>query len=488
MEYDAIWLGGGAAGRFGAAFHKALGGKPLIIEMCHLGGQCHQSRCAFENFIYDQASMADLLRLYSGKSWYPKFNLKGISMAKACKTYRDVGQKAFAEVMVFQTTKQLNVEVVWGEGQVLNKNTVQVNGRKYHGKALVIGTGSRPAIPGIPGVKLKGVMTYIDHPEVRKDPKRLVVIGGGKIGIGKAAMFRPFGVDVTVLEQETCLPKWDKDVREFIFRNLGLRKVKIHEGVEVTEIRGKGKVESVVARVNGKTRIFPCDAVMLSVGLTPNSEIGRPLGVKIGANNEIVVNDKLETTVPGVYAVGDVAGPPYFMALARKRGMVAAKNIFGIESRMDYSFVPDHIYVPPLEATCVGLTEEEARKRYKNVVVIKVPVGERPKRTKTEKYIPGYPGNALPVCGRMHTLNLLYYGKNINGMLKAIIDADSRRYLGFHHVGDGAKVSFQYLSYLLKTGWTVDQMTELNEIFLNAEHFIQLTRLIGGYKELIDLC
>ena len=76
MEYDAIWLGGGAAGRFGAAFHKALGGKPLIIEMCHLGGQCHQSRCAFENFIYDQASMADLLRLYSGKSWYPKFNLK----------------------------------------------------------------------------------------------------------------------------------------------------------------------------------------------------------------------------------------------------------------------------------------------------------------------------------------------------------------------------------------------------------------------------
>ncbi len=488
MEYDAIWLGGGAAGRFGAAYLKASGGNPLIIEMCHLGGQCHQNRCAFENFVYDQASMADLLRLYSGKSWYPKINLRGISMAKACKTYRDVGQKAFAEVMAFQTTEQLGIKVVWGEGQILDKNTVRVNGRKYHGRNLVIATGSRPTIPDIPGVNLKGVMTYMDHPEVRRDPKRLVVIGGGKIGIGKASMFRAFGVDVTVLEQETCLPKWDRDVREFIFRNLALRKLKIHEGVEVMEIQGRGKVESVVAKVNGRTKVFPCDAVMLSVGLTPNSEIAKPLGVKIGSHNEIAVNERLQTTVPGIYAVGDVAGPPYFMALARKRGMVAAKNIWGLEAKMDYSLVPDHIYVPPLEATMVGLTEEEARKKYKNVVVIKVPVGERPKRTKPETFIPGYPGNALPVCGRMHTLNLLYYGRNLNGMLKAVIDADSRKYLGFHHVGDGAKVSFQYLSYLLKVGWSVDQMSELNEVFLNAEHFIQLTRLIGGYEKLIDLC
>ncbi len=432
--------------------------------------------------------MADLLRLYSGKSWYPKFNLKGISMAKALKTYRDVGQKAMAEFMVFQTTQQLKVDVVWGKGRIIDKNTVEVDGKKYSGKALVIGTGSRPTIPDMPGVNLQGVMTYIDHPEIRKDPKRLVVIGGGKIGIGKAAMFRAFGTDVTVLEKYTCLPKWDKDVREFVFRNLAWRKMKIHEGVEVKEIRGKGKVESVVAEVNGKKKVFPCDAVMLSIGLTPNSEIAQPLGVKIGRNNEIVVDEGMRTSVPGVYAVGDVVGPPYFMALARKGGMVAAKNISELDAKMDFTFVPEHVYLPPLEATCVGLTEEEARKQYKNVVVMRLPVGERPKKIRPEQYLPGYSGNILPICGRMHTMNLLYYGKNIQGMLKAVIDADSRKYLGFHHVGDGAKVSFQYLSYLLKIGWTVDQMAEQNEIFLNAEHFIQLTRLIGGYKELFDLC
>jgi pyruvate/2-oxoglutarate dehydrogenase complex dihydrolipoamide dehydrogenase (E3) component len=432
--------------------------------------------------------MADLLRLYSGKSWYPKFDLENISMAKALKTYRDVGQKAMAEFMVFQTTKQLKIDVVWGEGLIIDKNTVKVDGKKYSGKALVIGTGSRPTIPEIPGVNLKGVMTYIDHPEIRKDPKRLVVIGGGKIGMGKAAMFRAFGVDVTVLEKYACLPNWDKDVREFIFRNLALRKMKIHEGVEVKEIRGKGRVESVVAEVNGKKKVFPCDAVMLSIGLTPNSEIAHTLGVKIGAKNEIVVDEGMRTSLPGVYAVGDVVGPPYFMAIARKSGMVAAKNISGRDAKLDLTFVPEHVYLPPLEATYVGLTEEEARKQYKNVVVMKAPVGERPKNAKPEQFTPGYPGSVLPICGRMHTINWLYYGRNMQGMLKAVIDADSRKYLGFHHVGDGAKVSFQYLSHFLKTGFTVDQMAEQNEIFLNAEHFIQLTRLIGGYEQLIDLC
>ena len=105
-EYDAIWFGGGASGRFGAAFLKALGGNPLIIEKECLGGECHVCRCAFENFISDQSSMAELLHLYSGKSWYPEFDLSKISMAKAVETYRKVGQTSFKETMKHQTETQ----------------------------------------------------------------------------------------------------------------------------------------------------------------------------------------------------------------------------------------------------------------------------------------------------------------------------------------------------------------------------------------------
>lgn len=484
-EFDAIWFGGGAAGRFGAAFHKALGGKPLIVEKKCLGGECHINRCAFENFFADQASMAELLRLYSGKSWYPKFDLTHISLAKAVELYRKVGQPAFADTMKQQTEIQLGVEVAWGEGRIIDKNTVEVNGKVYKGKNLVIGTGSRPTIPDIPGIDLPGVMTYRDHPEIRKDPKKMVVIGGGKIGIGKAAMFAPFNIEVTVLEKYTCLPKWDQDIRNYIFRDFKRRGIKIYEGVDVKEIRGKGKVESVVAEFNGEIMEFPCDTVMMSIGLTPNSEVAKPLGVKIGQGNEIIIDKRCQTNLPGIYAIGDVAGPPYFMAVARKRGMIAAKNMMGKNAEWDDSLpLPDHIYLPPLEATMVGLTEAEAREKYGDVVLIQVPWGPRPKNPKDEEYYPGFENQGLPVCGRMHTLNLLFYGQGRNGLMKAIVDPKSRKYVGFHSIGDGAKDGFQYLSYLLKIGWTIDQMAELHEIFLNPEHFIQLSRLVAGQEEL----
>jgi dihydrolipoamide dehydrogenase len=464
---------------------KALGGRPLIVEKKCLGGECHVCRCAFENFVADQASMAELLRLYSGRSWYPKFDLSAISMAKAVELYRKVGQPAFADTMKHQTEIQLGIEVAWGEGKILDKNTVEVNGKIYRARALVIGTGSRPTMPDIPGIDLEGVMTYKDHPELRTDPKRMVVIGGGKIGMGKAAMFAPFNVKVTVLEKYTCLPKWDEDVRRFIFRDFRRRGIEVYEGADVKEIKGKGRVESVVAEIGGKLMEFPCDAVMVSIGLTPNSEVAAPLGVKIGKDNEIVIDKTCQTSVPGVYAVGDVAGPPYFMAVARKRGMIAAKNIMGQKAEWDDTLpLPDHIYLPPLEATMVGLTEREAREKYGEVVLIQVPWGPLPKDPKPEEYYPGYENLGLPVCGRVHTLNLMFYGQWRNGLMKAIVDPASRRYLGFHHVGDGAKVSFQYLSYLLKIGWTIDQMAELHEIFLNAEHFIQLSRLVAGQKDL----
>lgn len=484
-NFDAIWFGGGAAGRFGAAFMKALGGRALIVEKEGLGGQCHVNRCAFENYVSDQASMAEMLKSYSGLSWYPKFDLSRISMAEVVKVYRDVGQPAFHDAMTHQSVEQLGLEVAWGEGKIVDKNTVEVNGRMYRGRNLIIGTGSRPTIPDIPGTDLENVWTYIDHPEIRTDPKKLVIIGGGKIGIGKAAMFAPFNIDVTVLEKYKSLSKWDWEIRNYIFGDFRRRGIKIFEGVEVKEIKGEGKVKAVIAEVEGKVVEFPCDAVMLSIGLTPNSEVGALLGVKIGEQNEIIIDKGCRTNVPGIYAIGDVAGPPYFMAVARKRGMIAAKNVMGGNAEWDDSLpLPDHIYLPPLEATSVGLTEEEAREKYGDVVLIRVPWGDRPKETEPLKYIPHFENQGLPVCGRMHSLNLFFYGQNRNGLVKAIVEPKSRKYLGFHSVGDGAKTAFQYLSYLLKIGWTVDQMSELHEIFLNAEHFVQLSRLVAGQKEL----
>lgn len=485
-EYDAIWLGGGSGGRFGAAFMKALGGNPLVVEKEGLGGECHKCRCAFENYVSDQASMAELLRLYNGRSWYPEIDLSAISMSEVVKLYREVGHLSFHDAMEHQTIKQLNVEVVQGVGKIIDKNTVEVNGQRYQGKNLVIGTGSRPTMPDIPGTDLENVWTYLDHPSITKDPKKLVIIGGGKIGMGKAAMFAPYNIEVTVLEKYKALATWDWEIRNWVFGDFARRGIAVHEGADVKEIKGDGKVESVVAEIDGKVVELECDAVMLSVGLTPNSEVAAPLNLETGSINEIIADKACRTSEPGVYAVGDVCGPPYFMAVSRKRGMIVAKNIMGEEAQWDDTLpLPDHIYLPPLEACCVGLTEEQAREKYGDVVIIRVPWGKRgPTGHQPMTYVPHLENQALPVCGRVHSLNLFFYGENRNGLHKAIVDPKTRRYVGFHHVGDGAKTAFQYLSYLLQQGWTIDQMANLHEIFLNAEHFVQLSRLIAGQKEL----
>ncbi len=488
VEYDAIWFGGGAAGRFGAAYLKALGGRPLIVEKEGLGGQCHVCRCAFENFMSDQASMAQMMKDFSGLAWYPEIDSSKFSMAKAVKVYREIGGPAFHDAMSHQSMIQLGLEVAWGEGTIIDKNTVEVEGKRYKGKNLVICTGSRPTIPDIPGTDLDRVWTYIDHPNITEDPKKMVIIGGGKIGMGKAAMFAPYNVDITVLEAYESLPNWDWEVRNWIFGDYKRRGIKVHQGVKVTEIKGQnGRVSSVVASVDGKVTEFPCDSVMLSVGLTPNSEVGKPLGLEVGKINEIITDKGCRTNVDGVYAVGDVAGPPYFMAVARKRGMHVAMNIMGKEGAWDDTLpVPDHIYVPPMEATMVGLTEAQAREKYGDVVIIRVPWGPRAKDedAKPLKYVTDLENQALPVCGRMHSYNLYYHGQNRNGLMKAIVDPKSRRYVGFHSVGDGAKTGFQYLSYFLKIGFTIDQMSSLHEIFLNAEHFVQLSRLVAGQEKL----
>lgn len=492
ITYDGIYFGGGAAGRFGAAYLQALGGKVMIVEREGLGGECHKCRCAFENFLSDQASMAEIMRTCSGLAWYPEVDASKFEHHKACQVYREIGQRAFHDAMSHQTELQLEIPVAWGEGKIIDQNTVEVDGTVYKTKNLIIATGSRPAIPrdgiaAIPGTNLENVWTYLDHPNLTWDPKKLVIIGGGKIGIGKAAMFAPFGIDVTVLQRSTIIKHWDWEVRNWIYGDFKRRNIKIHEWCNVKTIKGNGKVEAVVAKMqDGTTQEFPCDAVMLATDLTPNSEVAEPLGVKIGSYNQIITNKKCQTSVPNVYAVGDVSGFPYLMAVARKEGMIAAKNIMGEEAEWDDTLpLPDHMYVPPMEATCVGLTEDEAREQYgDDLVVIRVPWGDLGKDPEPLKYIEHLENQALPVCGRMHSQNLYFHGENRNGMMKALVDPKTRKYVGFHSVGDGAKTAFQYLSYLLKIGWTIDQMANLHEIFLNAEHFVQLSRLVAGQKQL----
>lgn len=179
--------------------------------------------------------------------------------------------------------------------------------------------------------------------------------------------------------------------------------------------------------------------------------------------------------MPGVYAIGDLIGPTMEMFKARKCGMTAARNILREAYEFDSSEYPDFLHTTS-EVMWVGLTEAEARDRYEHVAVIQMPPA-------------GIGFDEIPLACAEGTMLYAFRRPELTGFQRCVIDAESRRILGFHHVGFGAKDAFQCLDYLLRRpgGLTIDMMAQMNALFLNPEHFIRLCRLRAGNKQLVDL-
>jgi dihydrolipoamide dehydrogenase len=254
------------------------------------------------------------------------------------------------------------------------------------------------------------------------------------------------------------------------------RGMTLHEGASVTEIIGAQRVEGATIRhADGRVETIACDMILNCTGESPNStHAAEVLGLATGPAGEILVDDRMRTSVDGVYAAGDVIGSPMEMFKARKCGMTAARNVMGDDHTFDFSQYPDFLHTT-YEVTWVGLTEDEARERYDDVTVIRMP----PR---------GMEGD-IPLPCAEGTMLYAFAKAELSGLQKCVIDSASRRVLGFHHVGYGAKDAFQYLDHLLRRpdGLTIDELGEMNELFLNPEHFIQLSRLRAGRRELVDL-
>jgi len=221
---------------------------------------------------------------------------------------------------------------------------------------------------------------------------------------------------------------------------------------------------------------LPCDFAFIGTGERPKSQHYREvIGVAVGEKGEILVDKHMRTSVPNIYAIGDLIGPPMEMFKARKGGMTAARNIMGEPYEFDWTDYPDFLH-STYEITWVGLSEEEARQKYDDVVIIQMP----PKDV---------PLGDIPLPCAEGTMLFAFMYPELSGFQKAVVDGESRRIVGFHHVGFGAKDAFQYLDHLMRRpeGITIDEMGNMNELFLNPEHFIQLCRLRAGSPDLRDL-
>ncbi len=479
--FDAIFIGGGAAGRFGGAFTRARGGRPLVIDKWpFLGGSCPHEACVPHHVFSDCARQLDLERWFSGELWFPEFDPKKVSVLQIIEMFKK-GRGGAHAIMNLQSKDQLGIEYILNaKAEIIDNHTVEVGGERYTARNLVLATGARTLLPDIPGLDQKGVYDFATLiSDLDYEPSRCVIIGGSKVAIEYGSFYQAAGIQTTILTRSPLmttksLHHVDDGLREYVVEGMRIRGMEILEGVEPLEVLGDGKAGGVRFRnANGEIETRDCDFVFMATGERAMSQpFVDALGVEVDDRQNIKVDWTMRTSVPDVYAVGDLIGPPLEMFKARKTGCVAARNIMGEHWEWDYTEYPDFLH-STYEITWCGLSEREAREQYSNVVRLQMPpVGLSHKDV------------GMPVGDA----SMLYAMKfpELTGFCKLVIDGDSRKLLGAHYVGFGVKNAFQYLDELIRRGITIDEMGDLNELFLN-DLFIQLCRLRSGQAQLQDL-
>jgi len=356
---DLIIIGGGPGGYVAAIRARQLGMKVTLIEKEALGGTCLNRGCIPTKAYYRHAEM---LRSLSGMN---EFGIGGISDWSF-----DLGAAKLRKEKVVQNLvsgvgdllKGNGVEVIRGQASIKSPEKVLVNGQLLEGKRILIASGSVNGVLPIPGNDLPGVLSSDDIINLSEVPARLLIIGGGVIGMEFACIFQAFGSEVTVLEAApNILGKLDAELVKRMNVYLKKQGVQIHTSVMVHEIVQAEEALQVKGEGKKGMMLEDSDAVLLATGRRPctswiNSD---KLGIKTD-QGFIMVDDSFETSVPGIYAIGDVIAGPMLAHLASREGTVAVERMAGMNSHLDYKAVPSCIFTFP-EIASVGFSEDEAR-------------------------------------------------------------------------------------------------------------------------------
>ena len=479
-EFDAIFVGGGAAGRFGSAYLRAMGGRQLIVDRWpFLGGSCPHNACVPHHLFSECAAELMLARSFSGRFWFRDLDGVTTSIKEMVDVFRK-GRIGPHAIMNYQSQQQLDLEFILNApARIIDNHTVEVMGERFKARNLILGLGARGNDPQVPGINLKGVYNYASLVETLdyEPGETIVVVGGSKTAVEYGCFFNATGRRVIMLVRSKLLRLIpDEDTRNYTIDRMREQGIEIVEGAELVGIESgaDGRVAAVVADTPDGQRRIATDFVFHALGERPNSEMAvEALGVTTDDKGAVIVDDQLRTSVSNVYAIGDLIGAPMEMFKARKSGMYAARAVMGEKISYRPADWPDFLHTH-YEVSWLGLGEEEAKRRYRNVVTMRMPP-ENPNGLDI----------ALPAGDRVMLYAMLK--PHLSGFQKLIIDGDTRRIIGAHHVGYGAKDGFQYLNVLIRQGITIDQMGEMDELFLNPTHFIQLCRLRAGQQELRNL-
>lgn len=373
MSKRVVIIGGGPGGYPAALVLAQKGANITLIERDRLGGTCLNKGCIPTKVLLHAASLMRQIR--NGQESGIKARDVDLDFSQLRKHKDQVVGSLVSGVERLCEARRIRVIKGTGFFETPRKIRVRETGEPVEGDAIIVATGSVAATVPIKGSDGGGVVDSNQALAIERIPPSIVVIGAGYIGLEFAQIFHALGSEVTVLELlNQVLPNEDTDVAAALARALNQEGIKIHTGATVKEILGNEGRKIVHYAVQGKDHSIETARVLMAVGRRPNSEgLGlEEIGVKT-ENGQIVVNNQMKTTVPVIYAVGDVIGGSMLAHVATAEGLAAAENILGKCEPMNYTAIPRCIYTYP-EAASVGLTEREAREVYGEILVGRFPL------------------------------------------------------------------------------------------------------------------
>ena len=421
-DYDLLVIGAGSGGVRASRMSASYGAKVAVIEDTFLGGTCVNVGCVPKKLFVYGSHIAEDIEMGKSFGW----STDNVEFDWA--TLRDNKTREIERLNgVYQNILTgAGVEIIHGRGVLKGPHEVAVGDKIYTAERILLATGGKPVVPDIPGAE--HIITSDDAFYLESFPESVLVLGGGYIAVEFAGIFNGLGAETRLLYRGPLfLRGFDSEVRQVVADELAKKGVDVSFNINIESVEKLASGKLKVSLTNGTTTTVDC--VMSAIGRRPRFEaLGLDeVGVKLDANGKIAVDDQFQSSLPSIYAIGDIIDGPELTPVALAEGMVLARNLYGGQSlTVDYNDIATAVFCQPNIGT-VGLTEDQVQES-------------------------GRPANVFTTQFRhmKHSLGDIQE----KTFMKLLIDAETDRVLGAHMVGSDAGEVIQGIAVAMKAGAT----------------------------------
>jgi len=422
MKFDAIAIGSGQAGNPLSAALADLGWKVALIERAELGGSCINTGCTPTKTMVASAQVAHYAR--DAARWGVRASGVSLDMPAVVARKNQKVQNGRAGVEK-RIDARPNVKLIRGQAKFSGPHQVQVGTEFFESEKIFIDTGTRPAIPHIPGIETVPFLTNATVMELQVVPEHLLVLGGGYIGLEFGQMFRRFGSRVTIVHNAgRIMPREDADIASALQKVLEAEGVAFRLNITTKRVENRNGAIALTVESGGRTDTLQASHLLVATGRKPNTDdLGlEAAGVATDARGYVKVNGRLETNVPGVWALGDVKGGPAFTHISYNDYQIVYANLIeGKNLSIENRYLPYALFTDP-QLGRVGITEAEARASGR-----KFKMGTFP----------------------MSSVSRAIERDETAGLMKIIVDAQSDRILGAAILGSEGGETVQILGAMI---------------------------------------